>query len=107
MTRYRPHPVSDPVLVREDAEAIRPEWIMAARTVGLTAGASAPPHLVDAVAARLAERTPEATTRLLGPARRTKPRDMPPVSGPHEKMPTALIRPIAAARSRRGVGAAV
>ena len=32
---------------------IRPEWLAGARTVGLTAGASAPPALVDAVAAAL------------------------------------------------------
>ncbi|WP_204366970.1 4-hydroxy-3-methylbut-2-enyl diphosphate reductase [Nocardiopsis chromatogenes] len=32
---------------------IRPEWLAGARTVGLTAGASAPPALVDAVVAAL------------------------------------------------------
>jgi 4-hydroxy-3-methylbut-2-en-1-yl diphosphate reductase len=33
----------------DDAANIRPEWIRAARRVGLTAGASAPPHLIDEV----------------------------------------------------------
>lgn len=37
----------------EDASAIRPEWLIAARTVGITAGASAPPQLVDQVLATL------------------------------------------------------
>lgn len=47
-----------PAYLVEDADAIRPEWIATARTVGLTAGASAPPHLVDEVV---------ATLRALGP----------------------------------------
>ncbi|MGX7681115.1 4-hydroxy-3-methylbut-2-enyl diphosphate reductase [Jatrophihabitans sp. DSM 45814] len=33
----------------EDVESIRPGWIRGAATVGVTAGASAPPHLVDEV----------------------------------------------------------
>jgi 4-hydroxy-3-methylbut-2-en-1-yl diphosphate reductase len=33
----------------EDASAIRPEWLRHARTVGVTAGASAPPVLVEGV----------------------------------------------------------
>jgi 4-hydroxy-3-methylbut-2-enyl diphosphate reductase len=33
----------------EDAGEIRPEWLAGVRAVGLTAGASAPPHLVDEV----------------------------------------------------------
>jgi 4-hydroxy-3-methylbut-2-en-1-yl diphosphate reductase len=33
----------------DDAGGILPEWIEHARTVGITAGASAPPHLVDEV----------------------------------------------------------
>ncbi len=33
----------------DDATGLRPEWLADARTVGLTAGASAPPHLVDEV----------------------------------------------------------
>jgi 4-hydroxy-3-methylbut-2-en-1-yl diphosphate reductase len=47
-----------PAYLVEDADSIRPEWIVGARTVGLTAGASAPPHLVDEVV---------ATLRALGP----------------------------------------
>jgi 4-hydroxy-3-methylbut-2-en-1-yl diphosphate reductase len=47
-----------PAYLVEDADSIRPEWIAEARTVGLTAGASAPPHLVDEVV---------ATLRALGP----------------------------------------
>ncbi len=42
----------------DDASGILPEWIEDARTVGITAGASAPPHLVDEVI---------ATLRALGP----------------------------------------
>jgi len=33
----------------DDAGGILPEWIRPARTIGITAGASAPPHLVDEV----------------------------------------------------------
>jgi 4-hydroxy-3-methylbut-2-enyl diphosphate reductase len=42
----------------DDAGGILPEWIENARTVGITAGASAPPHLVDEVI---------GTLRALGP----------------------------------------
>ncbi len=42
----------------DDATALRPQWLASARTVGLTAGASAPPHLVDEVI---------GTLRALGP----------------------------------------
>jgi 4-hydroxy-3-methylbut-2-enyl diphosphate reductase len=37
----------------EDASAIRPGWLVSARTIGVTAGASAPPYLVDQVLATL------------------------------------------------------
>jgi 4-hydroxy-3-methylbut-2-enyl diphosphate reductase len=37
----------------QTAEDIRPEWLAAARAVGVTAGASAPEELVEAVVARL------------------------------------------------------
>jgi 4-hydroxy-3-methylbut-2-enyl diphosphate reductase len=33
----------------EDAESLDPAWLVGATTVGVTAGASAPPHLVDEV----------------------------------------------------------
>jgi 4-hydroxy-3-methylbut-2-en-1-yl diphosphate reductase len=42
----------------EDATRIMPEWLHGAATVGITAGASAPPHLVDEVI---------GTLRALGP----------------------------------------
>ncbi len=42
----------------DDAGGILPEWIENARTIGITAGASAPPHLVDEVI---------GTLRALGP----------------------------------------
>ena len=42
----------------DDAAGILPEWLEHARTVGITAGASAPPHLVDEVI---------GTLRALGP----------------------------------------
>jgi 4-hydroxy-3-methylbut-2-enyl diphosphate reductase len=37
----------------EDATAVRPEWLTGASTIGLTAGSSAPPHLVDEMVAML------------------------------------------------------
>ncbi|MGI8680234.1 MAG: 4-hydroxy-3-methylbut-2-enyl diphosphate reductase [Jatrophihabitans sp.] len=39
----------------EDATALRPEWLHDARIVGITAGASAPPYLVDEVIGTLSE----------------------------------------------------
>ncbi len=47
-----------PAHLVDDANQILPEWITDAATVGITAGASAPPHLVDEVI---------ATFRALGP----------------------------------------
>jgi 4-hydroxy-3-methylbut-2-en-1-yl diphosphate reductase len=38
-----------PAHLIDDATGLLPEWLVDARTVGLTAGASAPPHLVDEV----------------------------------------------------------
>jgi 4-hydroxy-3-methylbut-2-en-1-yl diphosphate reductase len=46
-----------PAYLIDDAGDIRPEWLAGARVVGLTAGASAPPRLVDDVLARLAPDT--------------------------------------------------
>ena len=42
----------------DDATDILPEWLVDTKTVGITAGASAPPHLVDEVI---------GTLRALGP----------------------------------------
>ncbi|MEV6343034.1 4-hydroxy-3-methylbut-2-enyl diphosphate reductase [Actinoplanes sp. NPDC051851] len=42
----------------EDASGIDPAWLRGAGTVGVTAGASAPPHLVDGVVAALAAAGP-------------------------------------------------
>jgi 4-hydroxy-3-methylbut-2-enyl diphosphate reductase len=42
-----------PAHLIDDASDIRPEWLVGVRTVGLTAGASAPPRLVDEVVAAL------------------------------------------------------
>jgi 4-hydroxy-3-methylbut-2-enyl diphosphate reductase len=47
-----------PAYLIDDAGDIRPEWLAGARVVGLTAGASAPPGLVDAVIAALAATGP-------------------------------------------------
>ena len=47
-----------PAYLVDDASSIAPEWIMNARRIDLTAGASAPPHLVDEVI---------GTLRALGP----------------------------------------
>jgi 4-hydroxy-3-methylbut-2-enyl diphosphate reductase len=46
-----------PAYLIDDAGDIRPEWLAGARVVGLTAGASAPPRLVDDVLAALAPDT--------------------------------------------------
>jgi 4-hydroxy-3-methylbut-2-enyl diphosphate reductase len=50
-----------PAYLADDATAIRPAWLRDARVVGLTAGASAPPYLVDEVIATLAELGPVET----------------------------------------------
>jgi 4-hydroxy-3-methylbut-2-enyl diphosphate reductase len=42
----------------EDATSVRPEWLRGTRTVGITAGASAPPYLVDEVIGTLGELGP-------------------------------------------------
>jgi 4-hydroxy-3-methylbut-2-en-1-yl diphosphate reductase len=42
-----------PAYLVDDASEIRPEWLDGVRVVGLTAGASAPPRLVDEVVAAL------------------------------------------------------
>ncbi|HVK20078.1 MAG TPA: 4-hydroxy-3-methylbut-2-enyl diphosphate reductase [Actinokineospora sp.] len=42
-----------PAFLIEDASGIRPEWLRRAHTIGVTAGASAPPHLVDEVVAAI------------------------------------------------------
>jgi 4-hydroxy-3-methylbut-2-enyl diphosphate reductase len=46
-----------PAYLIDDAGDIRPEWLAGVRTIGLTAGASAPPRLVDEVLAALAPGT--------------------------------------------------
>lgn len=51
-----------PAYLIDDADAIRPEWLVSATVVGLTAGASAPPSLVTAVVDRLAQLGPVAVT---------------------------------------------
>jgi 4-hydroxy-3-methylbut-2-enyl diphosphate reductase len=52
------HRHGTPSYLIDDAGDIRPEWLDGVRVVGLTAGASAPPRLVDAVIATLAELGP-------------------------------------------------
>jgi 4-hydroxy-3-methylbut-2-enyl diphosphate reductase len=42
----------------EDATSLRPEWLRGTHTVGITAGASAPPYLVDEVIGTLGELGP-------------------------------------------------
>lgn len=49
----------------DDAGGIRPEWLDGVRVVGLTAGASAPPRLVDDVIAALAQLSRIASGRPL------------------------------------------
>lgn len=50
----------------EDAGQVRPEWLDGVRTVGLTAGASAPAYLVDEVVETLAGRGPVSVTEQPG-----------------------------------------
>jgi 4-hydroxy-3-methylbut-2-enyl diphosphate reductase len=66
-----------PAHLIEDATQIRTDWLDGVRTLGLTAGASAPPHLVDEVIAALGPDTvtehrvtDENVTFLLPPALR-------------------------------------
>ncbi|MCW2497907.1 MAG: hydroxymethylbutenyl pyrophosphate reductase, partial [Jatrophihabitans sp.] len=42
-----------PAYLVEDVTQVRPEWLAGAGRVGITAGASAPPHLVDELIASL------------------------------------------------------
>ena len=64
----------------EDSAALRPEWLDGASTVGVTAGASAPPPLVDEVIdalrrfgpVRLEERTLTTETVQFGPPKRDR-----------------------------------
>lgn len=49
------HRHGTPSYLIDDASDVRPEWLDGVGVVGLTAGASAPPQLVDAVIATLAE----------------------------------------------------
>jgi 4-hydroxy-3-methylbut-2-enyl diphosphate reductase len=51
-----------PAHLIEDAGAIRPEWLDGVRVVGVTAGASAPGHLVDEVVTALSEYGPVTVT---------------------------------------------
>jgi 4-hydroxy-3-methylbut-2-en-1-yl diphosphate reductase len=52
------HRHGTPSYLIDDASDVRPEWLDGVRVVGLTAGASAPPPLVDGVIATLAELGP-------------------------------------------------
>jgi 4-hydroxy-3-methylbut-2-enyl diphosphate reductase len=55
-----------PAHLVDDANEILPEWLYGASTVGLTAGASAPPHLVDEVIGTLKALGPvEVTERVV------------------------------------------
>jgi 4-hydroxy-3-methylbut-2-enyl diphosphate reductase len=42
-----------PAYLIDDATGVLPEWLVGAKTIGVTAGASAPPHLVDEVVGML------------------------------------------------------
>ncbi|MCX4386317.1 4-hydroxy-3-methylbut-2-enyl diphosphate reductase [Micromonospora peucetia] len=52
------HRAGRPAHLIEDATGIRPEWLTGVATVGVTAGASAPPHLVSGVVEALRARGP-------------------------------------------------
>jgi 4-hydroxy-3-methylbut-2-enyl diphosphate reductase len=54
-----------PAYLVDDATEVRPEWLAGAQRVGITAGASAPPHLVDEVIGTLQALGPvEVTERV-------------------------------------------
>ncbi|THD47675.1 MAG: 1-deoxy-D-xylulose-5-phosphate synthase [Bradyrhizobium sp.] len=59
--------VGVPAYLVADSGEIRPEWINGARSVGLTAGASAPEELVTEVIRRLADLRPVQISTLNGP----------------------------------------
>ena len=50
----------------DKAEDLKPEWLAAARTVGVTAGASAPEILVEEVTSRLRELGAGSVEQLTG-----------------------------------------
>ncbi|MDT4937397.1 MAG: 4-hydroxy-3-methylbut-2-en-yl diphosphate reductase [Pseudonocardiales bacterium] len=52
------HAAGTPAYLVEDATDVLPEWLVGAATVGLTAGASAPPYLVDELVETLRELGP-------------------------------------------------
>jgi 4-hydroxy-3-methylbut-2-enyl diphosphate reductase len=71
-----------------DAAALRPDWLAGVKTVGITAGASAPEALVQEVIAAI---------RRLGPVEVST---MPGiVEDVHFKLPAALLEPEASAAS--------
>ncbi|MEY2747600.1 MAG: 4-hydroxy-3-methylbut-2-enyl diphosphate reductase, partial [Planctomycetota bacterium] len=55
----------------DDASEIRPEWLVGARTIGVTAGASAPEQLVQEVLERLRELGVERVEELEGESETT------------------------------------
>jgi 4-hydroxy-3-methylbut-2-enyl diphosphate reductase len=55
-----------PAYMVDKAEDLKPEWLAAARAVGVTAGASAPEILVEEVVARLRELGAESVEQLEG-----------------------------------------
>jgi 4-hydroxy-3-methylbut-2-enyl diphosphate reductase len=57
-----------PAYMLDDARALQPQWLEGKRVVGVTAGASAPEVLVDAVIARLRELGAESVQELAGRA---------------------------------------
>jgi 4-hydroxy-3-methylbut-2-enyl diphosphate reductase len=50
----------------DDASEIRPEWLVGKKRVGVTAGASAPEHLVEDVIAKLKSLGAKAVRELHG-----------------------------------------
>jgi 4-hydroxy-3-methylbut-2-enyl diphosphate reductase len=53
-----------PAYLVDDASQVEPDWLRDARVIGLSAGASAPQHLVDAVIAEIARHEPVQVTEL-------------------------------------------
>ncbi|MGP3948834.1 4-hydroxy-3-methylbut-2-enyl diphosphate reductase [Streptomyces sp. 7N604] len=76
-----------PAELIDRARDIRPEWLEGVRTIGLTAGASAPPELVTEVATALAEFGPVSVEEH-EITRETMHFELPPAVGGNTEQPT-------------------
>ena len=74
------HEMGRPAYLIDDADGIDPAWLDGCRSVGITAGASAPEHLVQGVIAALGTLRPTRLRRLTGA-----------VEDMHFRLPTELL----------------